>query len=135
MRVLIIILFSLLLSAVVFLSGSPAAYCLVADRPLASSLAIASVPAPTFIVQPPSTIFALIDATYTTQIGMANFFTAPGYTDNNGVAKLTCASSGATTVSSISTGINTISNYPGDLITVKPCPQVIKASEHTLKYS
>ena len=73
MRVLIIILFNFRLSSVVFLSGSPAVYSIVACGLSAFSIPIAGVPVPTFTLQPASTLFALTNATYTTQIGMPDY--------------------------------------------------------------
>ena len=43
---------------------------------------------------------------------LSTYFTAPTYSDNCGVTKLTWAMVGATTASSASAGINTITNYP-----------------------
>ena len=186
-----------MLLSVVFLSGSPTAYCISSGGPSASSRAIAGVPVPTFTLQPAATIFALTNATFTTQTGKANYiwtvpgiinsdytivlggigltsntvtikwltsgsktvtvnyseggipgtvpvssstivsldtqppsitcqasftdeqckylssyFAPPVYSDNCGVTRLTWTMTGASTVSSVSSGINIISNYP-----------------------
>ena len=80
MRVFVIILLDLLLSAGVFLIGSHAAYCDVINLPSpVINFDVAGVPIPTFTSQPATSVFTNTDATYTTQRGMSSYiWTIPG---------------------------------------------------------
>lgn len=73
MRVLIVILFNLLLSVAVFISGSTAAYCIVAVEPSTSSFAIPCITVPIFTIEAAHIQPAHSDAIYTTQTGVANY--------------------------------------------------------------
>jgi len=72
-RVLTVILFNFLLLASVFLSGSKAAYCIVAVGSSTSSFANSCIPIPIFTIKSDYIQLAHSDSTYTTQNGAANY--------------------------------------------------------------